>query len=121
MSRAVTTRVGLYFGFLQLVFGVTWVVYAVYLPQLGSQAGISRGTVCWILVGDQLIFALCDWAVGVAADRIAAVVGRLGKLIVGLTLVSTAEFLLIPLVTRSGATIFVLLIAVWAVTSSALR
>jgi hypothetical protein len=121
MSRAVTTRVGLYFGLLQLVFGITWVVYAVYLPQLGAQAGISRGTVSWILVGDQLIFALCDWAVGVAADRIAKVVGRLGRLIVALTLVSTAAFLLIPLVTRSGATIFVLLIAVWAVTSSALR
>jgi hypothetical protein len=77
--------------------------------------------VSWILVGDQLIFALCDWAVGISADRVAKVVDRLGTLIVALTTVSTAAFLLIPFVSRLSAAVFVLLIVMWAVTSSALR
>jgi hypothetical protein len=45
MPRAASTRVGLYFGLLQLVFGLTWVAYVIYLPQLAAQAGIGRGVV----------------------------------------------------------------------------
>ncbi|SPM33623.1 hypothetical protein MRAB57_1427 [Mycobacterium rhizamassiliense] len=121
MARAVSTRVGLYFGLLQLVFGLTWVGYVIYLPQLAAQAGIDRGMVGWLLVLDQLVFALCDWATGVAVDRVARVVGRVGRVVVGVTAVSALAFLLLPFVTRFGAGIFVSLIVVWALTSSALR
>lgn len=121
MPRAVSTRVGLYFGLLQLVFGLTWVGYVIYLPRLAAQAGIGAGVVGWLLVFDQVIFACCDWAAGVAVDRVARVVGRVGKIIAAATAVSALAFLLLPLVSRSGAYIFVGLIVVWAVTSSALR
>lgn len=121
MLRAVSTRVGLYFGFLQLVFGLAWVEYVIYLPQLGTQAGIGRGVVSWILVLDQLIFALCDWAVGVAVDRVAKVVGRVGKLVAGATAVSAMAFLLLPFLAPMGAAVFILLVVIWAITSSALR
>jgi len=57
----VSTRVGLYFGLLQLFFWLSWVEYVIYLPKLAAQAGIDRGVVPWILVLDQAIFALCDW------------------------------------------------------------
>jgi MFS family permease len=121
MPRAVSTRVGLYFGLLQLVFGLTWVGYVIYLPQLAARAGISPGVVGWLLVFDQIIFALCDWAAGVAVDRVARVVGRVGKIVAAATAVSTLAFLLLPFVSRSSADVFVAVIVVWAITSSALR
>jgi MFS family permease len=121
MARAVSVRVGQYFGLLQLVFGLTWVGYVIYLPQLAAQAGISHGVVGWILVLDQVIFALCDWAVGIAVDRVAKVVGRVAKVVVGATAMSGLAFLLLPFVARFGAGVFVSLIVVWAITSSALR
>ena len=121
MARAVSTRVGLYFGLLQLVFGLTWVGYVIYLPQLAARAGISAGVVGWLLVCDQVIFACCDWAAGVAVDRVARVVGRVGTIIAAVTMISTLAFLLLPFVSRSGAYLFVAAIVVWAVTSSALR
>ncbi len=121
MSRAVSTRVGLYFGLLQLVFGLTWVGYVIYLPQLAARAGINAGVVGWLLVFDQIIFALCDWAAGVAVDRVMRVVGRVGKIVAGATAVSALAFLLLPLVSHSGTDVFVALIVIWAITSSALR
>ena len=121
MPRAASTKVGLYFGLLQLFFGLTWVAYVIYLPQLAAQSGIGRGVVGWLLVLDQIIFAACDWAAGVAVDRVAKVVGRLGKIVVGVTAVSALAFLLLPFVAPFGAGVFVALIVVWAITSSALR
>jgi MFS family permease len=121
MASGAATRVGLYFGLLQLVFGLTWVGYVIYLPQLAAQAGINRGVVGWLLVLDQIIFVLCDWAAGIAVDRVAKVVGRVGKAVVRVTAVSGLAFLLLPFVARFGAGVFVSLIVVWAITSSALR
>ena len=104
--RVVSTRVGLYFGLIQLFFALTWVIYVIYLPRLAVQAGIDRGSVPWILVLDQVIFVVCDCAVGIAADRLAMVVGRLGKVVAGLTALSALAFLLIPLATRVSADYF---------------
>ena len=119
--NSVSTRVGLYFGLLQLFFWLSWVEYVIYLPKLAAQAGIDRGVVPWILVLDQAIFALCDWGAGLAADRVATIIGRLGKIVAGVTALSALAFLLLPFVTRLGAPAFVVLIVVWAITSSALR
>jgi sugar phosphate permease len=121
MTRVVSTRVGLYFGLIQLFFALTWVVYVIYLPRLAEQAGIDRGSVPWILVLDQVIFVVCDCAIGIAADRLAMVVGRLGRVVAGLTALSALVFLLIPLVTRVSAGAFLVLIVIWSITSSALR
>ncbi|MCV7029888.1 MFS transporter [Mycobacterium sherrisii] len=121
MPRAVSTRVGLYFGLLQLVLGLAWVEYVIYLPRLAAQAGIKPGLVGWLLVVDQLIFAVCDWAAGAATDRVARVIGRVGRLVAALTAISALAFLLLPFVSRSSAPLFVALIVVWAITSAALR
>src|SRR6201997_4937404 len=118
---AVSTRVGLYFGVMQLFFNLSWVIYVIFLPQLAAQAGVNRGVVPWILLLDQVIFALCDWATGLAADRVANSLGRLGKLVAAVTALSGLAFLLLPLVTRIGAAAFLVLTVIWAITSSALR
>ncbi|SBS76094.1 hypothetical protein MHPYR_30091 [uncultured Mycobacterium sp.] len=48
----------MYFGLLQLVFNLSWVIYVIYLPQLAHQAGIAGWAVPWILVADHA------WLVG---------------------------------------------------------
>lgn len=121
MSRTVSTRVGLYFGVLQFIFGLTWVEYTIYLPQLVARAGIGGNAASWILVLDQLVFALCDWAVGIAVDRVAKVVGRVSKIVAAVTMISALAFLLLPFAARANAAVFIVLIAIWVVTSSALR
>lgn len=120
MQRTATDRVGLYFGLMQLLFNLSWVFYVIFLPQLAAEAGISAGAVRWILVTDQVIFLLCDWATGLASDRAAGIVGRLGKLVAGVTAVFALVFLLLPLVAGAGPGVFLVLTATWAVTSSAL-
>ena len=113
--------IGVYFGLLQLVFNLSWVIYVIYLPQLADQAGIAGWAVPWILLADQLIFVLCDWATGLASDTVANIVGRLGKIVAGVTALSALAFLLLPLATHLGTGLFLALTITWAVTSSALR
>jgi len=120
-SRPGSTAVGAYLGALQFFFALTWVVYVIYLPALAAQAGIDRRWVPVILLLDQAIFAVCDWAVGVAADRVAGVMGRLARFVLTGTIVSCAAFLLLPLVAPAGAPALLALTVIWSVTSSLLR
>ena len=114
--------VGLYLGVVQFFFAATWIVYVLYLPQLAAQAGIAKGAVAWILMADQLVFVFFDYASGVAADRVARTMGRIGLWVLAATLVSCAAFLALPFVAPGASpTIFVALTMLWAVTSSALR
>ncbi len=114
--------VGLYLSVVQFFFAATWIVYVIYLPQLVAQAGLGAAAVAWILMADQFVFVFADYASGVAADRVSRVVGRVGVVVLGATIVSSAAFLALPFVapTRSAG-LFIALIMVWAVTSSALR
>jgi len=118
----VSRRYGLYLALLQLLFALTWVVYVAYLPALAERVGIAKQAVPLILLADQLIFVAMDFSLGVAADRVARVVGRLGPLILWVTLVSCAALLLLPHVAPIGmGWLFLGLTATWAITSSMLR
>jgi len=117
-------RAGLYFAFVQLVFTLGWTVYVIYLPKLAQQMGIAPTAVILILMMDQAIFTITDTAMGIAADRIASLVGRLGMIVAVLTAVSCTAFVALPYVAGagSGAKVwFIALVAIWAITSSALR
>jgi len=107
-------------GIVQFFFAVTWTVYVVYLPQLVEQAGIARSWVPWILAADQAIFAAVDVATGFWVDRVRNTLARLGGWILAVSVVSALAFIALPF---TGASPALLLgsIAVWAVTSSALR
>jgi len=116
------TRVGIYFAAVQFLFVTCWTVYVIFLPQLAAQAGIEKKWVIWILMADQAIFTFMDFFIGVAADRVSRTLGRLGRLLVVVTAISCAAFLLLPLAAPSGSPVlFLALIAIWAMTSSALR
>jgi hypothetical protein len=115
-------RIGLYLGLLNFFFTLTWTVYVIFLPQLAAQAGVPAHWVMWILVLDQLIFAACDWAMGMAADRVSRIFGRLGYVVALVTGVSCLAFLLLPFAAPfAGARAFLTLTIAWSVTSSALR
>ena len=107
-------------GVTQLLFVTTWTLYVVYLPQLAAQAGIPKHWVPWILVADQLVFALTDVATGFWLDRVRAGLARVGPWMLGVTAVSCVAFIALPF---AGASEVVLLAAIglWAVTSAALR
>ena len=112
---------GIYLAILQLFFTLSWTVYAIYLPRLASQAGIPRSAVILILMLDQAIFTLADFASGVAADKVSKTLGRIGYWVAGITLVSCAAFLALPYIASAGTAAFLALTITWAVTSSALR
>ena len=117
-------RTGVYLAVLQLVFTLGWTTYVIYLPKLAAQVGIAPSAVILILMLDQAIFTISDTAMGIAADRIAPFVGRIGVFVGALTALSCAAFVALPFVagTGPGAQVwFIVLILIWVVTSSALR
>src|ERR1700712_4057970 len=120
----VSTSTGVYLAVLQLVFTLGWTVYVIYLPRLAAQVGIAPAAVILILMLDQAIFTISDTAMGIAADRIAPLAGRLGIFVGALTAISCAAFVALPYVAGTGPggqVWFIGLIVVWAITSSALR
>jgi hypothetical protein len=122
MTTRVPHRIGVYLALVQFFFTLTWTVYVIYLPKLAVQAGIPKSAVVYILLLDQLIFVVMDYAMGVAADRVSRVLGKLGYLILGVTLASCIAFLLLPFAAPQGAAwLFLLLTIAWTVSSSALR
>lgn len=121
MAHSPPHRIGLYLAVVQFFFTITWTVYVIFLPKLAVQAGIPKHAVLYILLADQIIFVVMDLAMGVMADRVSRTLGRLGYVILGTTLVSCLAFLLLPIAAPQGAWLFLLLIALWAVSSSALR
>jgi MFS family permease len=117
-------RTGVYLAILQLVFTLGWTTYVIYLPKLCAQVGIAPSYVILILMLDQAIFTVTDTAMGIAADKIAPFVGRLGLFVGITTAISCAAFIALPYVagTGPGAQVwFIVLILIWVVTSSALR
>jgi Major Facilitator Superfamily len=117
-------RTGVYLAVLQLVFTLGWTTYVIYLPRLAAEVGIAPTAVILILVLDQAIFTITDTAMGIAADRISSLVGRIGMFVGVLTAISCAAFVALPFVagTGPGAQVwFIGLILIWVVTSSALR
>jgi Na+/melibiose symporter-like transporter len=109
-----------YLGIVQFFFATTWTLYVIYLPQLAAQAGIGAQWVPWILVADQVIFALTDVATGFWIDRLRRGFARFGGWILGFTVLSSIAFLALPY-SSGNAGVLLVAILVWSVSSSALR
>ena len=123
-ARSRGNSTGVYLAILQLVFTLGWTVYVIYLPRLAAQVGIAPTAVILILMLDQAIFTITDTAMGIFADKIAPIVGRLGVFVASLTALSCAAFIALPFVAETGPNAqaaFIALIVIWAITSSALR
>ncbi len=122
MEPTKLSRIGIYLGFLQLFFTLTWTVYVIFLPKLAGQVGIRPQAVIVILMLDQVIFAFMDWLMGRLSDRWALVVGRLSRIVAVTTAVSCVAFLLLPFVAPTGSeALFLALTVLWSASSSVLR
>lgn len=122
MTATVPPRVGLAVAVVQFFFALCWTVYVIYLPQLAAQAGIPKSAVIWLLMLDQLVFLVADYACGVASDRMANLNARLGPAVLAATVVSCLAFLLLPLLAPQGSpALFIAITVVWSIGSSALR
>lgn len=121
--RPIPHAAGVYLGILQFVFALGWTTYAIYLPRLAASVGLASGAVILILMLDQVIFTVTDFAVGIAADKVSRLVGRLGQWVAAITALSCAAFVGLPFVAgaRLGTPVFLLVTVTWAITSSALR
>ena len=114
----------LYLALLQFLFNLCWVVYAIYLPALAGNIGIAAGTVILILMMDQAIFTVFDVATGVGADRMSRIIGKVGRIVAMVTLVSCVAFVILPFINGASSTnqwMFFAATIVWTATSSALR
>jgi len=121
-GAAAMRGIGLYLAAVQLLFALGWIVYVVFLPQLAQQAGLPARWLPWLLAADQLVFVLTDLAVGLASDRAARVLGRIGRWVVAASLVSALAFLALPWVAPQGSPLlFGAVTGVWVLTSAALR
>jgi hypothetical protein len=123
-TSASANRTGVYLAVLQLVFTLGWTTYVIYLPKLCAEVGLAPGTVILILMLDQGIFTISDTVMGIAADKIAPFVGRLGVFVGILAAISCTAFVALPYVagTGPGAQVwFIVVILIWVVSSSALR
>lgn len=106
----------------QLALALSWTVYVVFLPSLAQQAGLPPSMVILLLMLDQLVFVLADYACGVASDRVLSLQARLGPWLVGITLVSAAAFVSLPVLAPEGSpALFIAVTLLWTVTSSVLR
>ncbi len=120
-ASAVPRSLGLYLAGVQFLFALSWVVYVIYLPALVERAGLPRSLVPWLLLLDQLLFIVCDAAVGSASDRALRVLGRLGAWIAGATLLSMAAFVALPWLAPGSGPLLVVLTLVWVASASLLR
>jgi MFS family permease len=117
-------KAGIFIALLQFVFAIGWTIYVIYLPQLAAKVGLSGSAVVVILLIDQAVFTLTDALMGIAADRMTAIAGRLSRCVIWFTMLSCAAFLAMPFIVNLGPDAkygFLALIAVWVVSSSALR
>jgi len=121
--RPIPQAAGIYLAVLQFVFALGWTSYAFYLPKLAAAVGLSATAVGLILMLDQAIFTVTDFSMGIAADRVSRVLGRLGHWVAGITVVSCLAFVGLPFVAAGhlGAAPFLTMTVIWAITSSALR
>ena len=85
MPAPSTRKAGIILAVIQLFFTLTWTVYVIFLPQLAAQVGIAKESVLVILMMDQLIFLVADTAMGMVADKVIKIFGRLSRWILLLT------------------------------------
>ena len=120
-QAAIPTGIALYMAMVQFLFVTTWTIYVIFLPGLLKAAGLPLSYMPVLLIIDQLVFMVMDIYVGVAADRAQRTLGKIGPLIIGMTLISCVAFMLLPFFAHLGAAVALGLMLIWVVTSSALR
>lgn len=117
-----TRRLGLAVAIAQAALALSWTVYVVFLPALAQQAGLPLQAVPLLLMLDQAVFLVADYACGVASDRVLGLHRRLAPWLVAATGLSALAFVLMPWLAPQGSpAVLIGLAVIWTATSSALR
>jgi hypothetical protein len=117
-----SARLGWWVGIVHALLLLSWTLYVLFLPGLVASVGLPRSSVIWILVLDQAIFSVSDWASAVFADRVAGAWRRLGAGIAVAGVLSSALFAAMPWVVGPGQPGRLLAFIIgWAILSSFLR
>lgn len=120
------TTIGVPFGWwvgaVHALLALSWTAYVLFLPSFVAWVGLPAPIVIWIVLLDQALFVLTDWASAVFADRIARVWRRLGAAIAMAALLCGALFAAMPWAAASGSSgLLLVVIAVWVTLSSFMR
>jgi len=116
-----------YLAIVQFLFFTTWIVYIVYLGDLLEQIGLGKHTILWVILFDQLVFAIMDILMGFGSDRAARLMRQVGPFIVAINTVSCLGFIAMPWIASNGdtgsigQTLWVIALLLWIATSSVLR
>jgi len=126
MTATTSSALARYVAVVQFLFLCSWTAYVVFLPPLLESVGIAREMTIWLLLVDQILFAVFDVVAGFAADRARRAYARIGPWLLGATLLSCASFAALPWLAGPAddtwrAPLLLALTALWAITSSALR
>lgn len=122
MNTPTPRGLGMAVAAVQLTLALSWTVYVLFLPTLAAQAGIPGPWVIGLLMLDQLVFFVADYACGVASDRMRALNARFGPAIAGVTALSALAFLALPWLAPQGSPLlFVAVTLLWTASSSVLR
>jgi hypothetical protein len=106
----------------QCLLVVGWAMYVLYLPGLLKTAGLDPRLAIAVLMLDQATFAVCDWAAGAYADRLARMAQRAAPIVTAFALVSSACMLAMPWIAKlASPALLIATIVAWTATSSALR
>lgn len=116
-TRSGTIRIAL----IQFFFFTAWVIYALYLGTLLEKVGIDKFWLPWILLVDQVIFALMDPILGGWADRLETQVRQLAPFIALLNLLSGIAFMGLVTLGQGNMGVFLTLTFFWVATASVLR
>jgi len=115
------TAAGLALGSVQFCFTLGWTVYVIYLPELLKSAGLAASWLPVLLMADQLIFAVMDIAFGVVADRLTEGYRKLARLLLALTTISAAAFLLLPMLGDVAPAWLISVLLIWVLSASVVR
>ena len=113
---------GWWVGAVHALLALSWTAYVLFLPSFVTRVGLPASIVIWIVLLDQALFAVTDWASAVLADRVAQVWRRLGAAIASAALLCGLLFAALPWAAASGSSgLLLVLVGTWAAISSFMR
>jgi len=119
---APTVALGWWVGAVHALLALSWTAYVLFLPTFVVQVGLPASVVIWIVLLDQALFVVTDWASAVFADRLARVWRRLGAAITAAALLCATLFAALPWAAVTGSPgLLLVLVGGWAVLSSFMR
>lgn len=113
---------GWWVGAVHALLALSWTAYLLFLPTFFKSVGLPASLVVWVVLLDQALFTVTDWASAVLADRIAQVWRRIGAAIAAAALLCGLFFALMPSAAGSGSpSLLLAVVGCWAALSSFLR